>query len=158
MTTRLPEMCIYYKSRMYKVEVEDDLLAEPPWIECDGHGPVSCWENRPKRPGELVLARDGKFKLFYDFAEAVKIARKDKWGISNPPEPMTAKQIAAAAVRKDYEYLLGWINGDWRYVNVVVTSLKNGEWLSICRVEDSDEADIAECARDLAADLHYNGG
>src|SRR3954454_23579890 len=52
-----------------------------PWVEHDGHGPVSEW--RPKdsqRPGERVLCQDHDSCMFYDFAEAVKIAKRDGWG------------------------------------------------------------------------------
>lgn len=60
--------------------VEDDDRGAAPWDD-DGHGPVSDW--RPidsKAPGELVLNRDGDSARFYDFAAAVKIARRDGWG------------------------------------------------------------------------------
>lgn len=61
-----------------KVYVDDHHGA--PWEEEDGHGPVTGWERRDKRPGELILAEDGRAKLFYDFAEACRIARRDGWG------------------------------------------------------------------------------
>lgn len=54
--------------------------AGTPWDNEDGHGPVSKWTNRPKRPGELVLQSDRGGYRYYDYAEAVKIAKRDGWG------------------------------------------------------------------------------
>ena len=35
-----------------------------PWEEHDGHGPVSEWTRRAKRPGEIVLVKDGDAARF----------------------------------------------------------------------------------------------
>jgi hypothetical protein len=62
-----------------RTEPDEDMGA--PWKEHDGHGPVSDW--RPaasKRAGERVLCEDRGQACFYDFAEAVRIARRDGWG------------------------------------------------------------------------------
>lgn len=59
--------------------VRDEHMGAP-WEEHDGHGPVSEWTDRAKRPGERVLNEDRGSKRYYDFQEAVKIARRDGWG------------------------------------------------------------------------------
>jgi len=66
-----------------RAEIHHDSHTGAPWDEHDGHGPVSDWTTRAKRPGELVLHSDGQHKHYYDFAEACRIARRDGWGISD---------------------------------------------------------------------------
>lgn len=63
--------------------IEHDSDTGAPWLEHDGHGPVSDWTTRAKRPGELLLHSDGPHKRYYDFAQACRIARRDGWGISD---------------------------------------------------------------------------
>ena len=71
---------IVYRGYELKAEVVPDEDMGPPWKEHDGHGPVSEWRSgSSKRPGERILCEDRGHCRFYDFAEAVKIARKDKW-------------------------------------------------------------------------------
>jgi len=72
-----------------RATIEHDDSHGAPWIEDDGHGPVSDWTMRVKLPGELVLSGDGRAscgtdhsKRYYDFAEACRIARRDGWGPS----------------------------------------------------------------------------
>lgn len=63
----------------------DNHMGEP-WNEHDGHGEVSDWTTRDKRPGELELSRQGcggasgLSRRFYDFAAACRTARADGWG------------------------------------------------------------------------------
>ena len=62
-----------------RIERDDDM--GPPWKVHDGHGPVSEWRPRDsKRPGERVLNEDRGSCRFYDWQEAVKIAKRDGWG------------------------------------------------------------------------------
>ena len=60
--------------------IKHDSDTGAPWSEHDGHGPVSDWTTRDKRPGELVLCSDRNSRRYYDFAEACRIARRDGWG------------------------------------------------------------------------------
>lgn len=120
----------------FKSEYDQD--ASPPWEECDGHGPVSSskhypfsWGTKPpKRSGERLLYwNDGWYRL-YDFAEAMKIANRDGWGL-NPDElaKLTARlghtptkgQITEAAVENDFQYLKDWCDDKWHYIGVIVT-------------------------------------
>jgi len=61
------------------------------------------WENRPKRPGELILASDGRVDRFYDFQAAVKLARRDRWD-SPPYKTGKPGERAARAARADFEF------------------------------------------------------
>ena len=111
------------------VSVEHDGYHGAPWKEEDGHGPVSEWTSRDKKPGEWVLSSDRSSKRFYDASEATRIAKRDGWGIA--PEriaELTAKlgraptkgEVTAEAVRRDFEYLWGWANDEWHYIGVCV--------------------------------------
>ncbi|MFU7226440.1 hypothetical protein ACM744_06785 [Pseudomonas aeruginosa] len=56
------ELNIGGKDLVFAVEFEDDYDAGTPWEMADGHGPVTGWERRNKRPGELVLNSDRGLK------------------------------------------------------------------------------------------------
>jgi hypothetical protein len=85
--------------RTFKVEFPRDDDRGAPWLEEDGHGPVTGLERREKAPGEMVLNDDRGAKRFYDFQEAVKIARRDGWGFL--PYKMQIEPVAGEF--KDYE-------------------------------------------------------
>lgn len=104
--------------------VHDEDMGEP-WKEHDGHGPVSDWENRDKRPGERVLHEDHGSKRFYDYAEAIKIAKRDGWD-APPYGEGTAGQRAARAVEADFQRMRAWCNGEWYWVGVRLSVSKNG--------------------------------
>lgn len=63
-----------------RATIEHDSHTGAPWEECDGHGPVSDWTTRAKRPGELVLSTSRGRKRFYDYQATCRIARRDGWG------------------------------------------------------------------------------
>ncbi len=104
------------------VYVDEDM--GPPWKQHDGHGPVSEWTTRKKRPGERMLNDDKASCRFYDWQEAIVIAKRDNWGIPDEAkaelsaklkrEP-TKDEITAEAVRRDFEYLRGWCNDEWQW-------------------------------------------
>lgn len=118
----------------YLVEWVYDNDTGTPWEWSDGHGIVTEWESRSKRSGELILAEDGRYRRFYDFAASVKHARK-YWGIEN-------RAHAAETVRRDYDYLRKWCIGDWHYCGIVVTKYctccdsATGESESLWGIED----------------------
>lgn len=68
-----------HKGRKFLARVYADDQGAPWDNEC-GHGRVSDWERRNKRPGEWVLINDGSHKRFYDAQEAMAIAKRDGWG------------------------------------------------------------------------------
>ena len=101
-----------------------DDCADAPWDQADGHGPVSDWRGYgynqypTKAPGERVLIRDGRRARFYDFAEAVKLARRDGWGTAGDAG-LTPGAKAARAAEADFKFLQSWCNDDqWFYVGV----------------------------------------
>lgn len=117
----------------YKLEIERDECYLEPWKISDGHGVVTDWVRRSKRPGEYILAEDRGLYRYYDYAASLSIARKDGWGLS--PEQFaeisrhvgrsaTPAEVTAAAVQADYERLRDWCRDEWYYVAVTVTRLK----------------------------------
>lgn len=85
MTTISRELKIV-DGRIFRISIIADDTAGTPWENEDGHGPVSDFTQRPKRPGELyvsgIFQRNRPWARFYDFQEACKIARRDGWGVS----------------------------------------------------------------------------
>jgi len=137
----------------FRWDIEPDDISGAPWDNEDGHGIVSEWTQRSKRPGERVLCEDGRSKRFYDVAETMKIAKRDGWDAA--PYGGTPGERAARAVDRDFEYLRGWCNGDWEYVGVVVTLLDDegeptGETDSLWGIESSDAEYIQSTAQELA--------
>lgn len=161
------ELTVSGQDLAFSVDVEPDYDSGAPWENSDGNGPVSGWETRNKRPGELLLYKDGAFSRYYDFAEACRIALRDGWGID--PDRLakwteragrapTKRQIAASAARADYEYLRAWCSDDWHYVGVIVTLLnpdgtESDIQSSLWGIENSDSDYIRETARQLADEI-----
>jgi len=126
------------------------------------HGPVSDWTKRAKRPGEWVLSADKHgYKRYYDFAQAMKIARADDWESirHSYPAKLRGKQYEAA-VTLDYERMRDWCNDKWHYMGITVTPLtedgdelrskEQGTW----GIEsDSDPAWIQEIEENLLRDV-----
>jgi hypothetical protein len=150
-----------------------------PWEEHDGHGVVSDWTRRDKRSGEIVLCTDRGSKRYYDFAESMRIARRDGWGLCadgqatlvkslvtrgrDAAKPLTQGEIAAEAVRRDFEYLRRWCADQWRWVDLVVELLDaDGEPVagrgdaandSLWGMESDQDSYLQETAQDMALGL-----
>jgi hypothetical protein len=158
----------------FRVELFHDEDHGAPWDEEDGHGPVSDWQRvdgwgswSSKRAGQRVLCADrGSFR-FYDEAEAIRIARRDGWGLNDEDraklaaklkrEP-TAREVTAEAVRLDFERMRAWCNGGWHYVGVVVTLLDiegdpTHESDALWGIESDSDSYIEETAHELAANI-----
>jgi hypothetical protein len=143
------------ESFIAEIHADDD--SGFPWENSDGHGPVSEWTTRAKRAGEWVLDTEGRFKRFYDFAAACRIARRDGWNAA--PYVVageTARQKVERAAKADFDYLRGWCSGDWYYVGVVVRRADScaccGASESLWGIESGDEW-VKEAARELAGQL-----
>jgi hypothetical protein len=78
----------------FRVNVPFDEVMGAPWKEHDGHGPVSEWTTRDKRPGELVLSTDGTHKRYYDAAEANRVAKRDGWGLADDAKVALLDRLA----------------------------------------------------------------
>src|SRR4051812_45865317 len=98
-----------------------------PWESEDGHGPVSDWTSRPKRPGERVVTEGPFQKRYYDLEAATALALKDGWGVTGGRHKgETKRAYAARAAEHDFEVLKAWCNDEWWYVGVAVTVAKAG--------------------------------
>lgn len=106
----------------FRIEWVHDSDHDAPWVEDDGHGAVSDWTTRAKRPGEMILCTDRRMRRLYDFAGAVKTARADGWNTAPYEWPSKGSQAHAAALA-DFEYLRRWCNDDWWHCGIVVTLL-----------------------------------
>jgi hypothetical protein len=144
----------------FTATIVDDSDSGPPWENDGGHGPVSEWTNREKRPGERTLIEERGSRRFYDFAGAVEMARKDGWGLpeAERKEGMTPGQIAAAAAEHDFKVLKAWCNDDWHYVGVRLSvSLDSHElsdhaaslWCVEANYPDSDNGYLTQVANEL---------
>lgn len=124
----------------WKAERDED--QPPPWGNEDGHGAVTKWERRDKRAGEWVLAQDRGAKRFYDAEDAQRVALRDGWGLSTEAKvALTVKlgrepsrrEMAAEAVRLDFEHLQNWCEDRWEYLWLQV------ELVQITRDTDGEE-------------------
>lgn len=160
----------------YVATIHFDGDTPPPWENEDGHGPVSDWRSTStKQAGERVLNRDEPRARarFYHFADACRIARREQWGLS--PEDSAAlgsrlrraptrREVAAEAVRLDFERLKAWCADQWSYVGVTVRAWRGYEALtpeyefalwgveSDCGAHVHEEANglLVECAAKVA--------
>ena len=123
-----------YKGYLFTIEVDYDEFEEPPWSRYDGHGPVSDWTTRDKKPSEVVLWTVGGAKLYYDFSRAMKKAKEDGWDAA-PYGQGTRGERAERAVRADIKYLRDYIDNVWVYVTLSVTLRGSGYTTSLGGVE-----------------------
>ncbi len=123
-----------YKGHLFTIEVDYDEFQEPPWSCCDGHGPVSDWTTRDKKPSEVVLSAVGRAKLYYDFSRAMKMAKEDGWDVA-PYGQGTRGERAERAVRADVKYLRDYINWVWVYVTLSVTMQGSDDYTTVGGVE-----------------------
>lgn len=131
--------------KTYAIEWFYDEHMTAPWEESDGHGIVSDWVSRDKKPGELVLNTDRGLSRFYDYATTIEKAKAEQWGISDP-QGKTKAQIAAEAVMLDFEYLRRWCNDQWHWCGIVVTQLD----------EDGDPSNITAASWGIEEDGIYS--
>lgn len=135
--------------------VHDQISGEP-WKESDGHGPVSDWVRRGKRPGERVVSEDRDLYRYYDYEEAIKIAKRDGWDA--PPYGGTTSEKAARAVERDYQAMKAWCDNEWFWCGIVL-SVSRAEieldnhaaslWGIECNYPDSDNEYLTDVANEL---------
>ncbi len=123
-----------YKGYLFTIEVDYDEFEEPPWSRYDGHGPVSDWTTRDKKPSEVVLSSIGGSNLYYDFSRAMKKAKEERWDAA-PYGQGTKGERAERAVRADIKYLRDYIDNVWVYVTLSVTLRGSGYTTSLGGVE-----------------------
>lgn len=151
----------------YRVTTEPDCDLGAPWEEHDGHGVVSDWTRRDKKPGEVVIASDRGSHRFYDVAETMRLAKRDGWGLgagdlaafeARIGRKATRKMIVAEAVRRDCERMRQWCNDIWHWCGVIVSQLgedggETGEHRSLWGIESDDYAYHDEVAHELAEEM-----
>lgn len=142
----------------FTFRMERDDFGGTPWDNEDGHGDVTGWETRDKRPGEMVLAEDwrGRAKRFYDFAGAVKRARAEGWNAKPYDIPGETKgQRAHKAAMADFNRLRDWCLDRWGYVGVIVTcdDLPGNPSESLWGIESDAGEYLAEVAEELAREI-----
>lgn len=135
-----------------RIEYDDD--CDAPWDRECGHGPVSDWTRRDKYAGERVLCQDRSSYRYYDFAEAVKIAKRDGWD-APPYKTGTKGEQAARAAEADFQRLRAWCDDQWHYVGVIMSVSRNSVMLdehaaSVWGIEDDAGDYLDEVAEDLA--------
>lgn len=139
----------------FRARLEPDHTGQTPW-EDDGHGPVSDWTTRDKRPGEMVLNREGRCARYYDFAAAVAIAKRDGWNAEPYWRIETRGQRAAKAALADFKRIRDWCNDKWQYVGVVVERI-GGAFGDYCGPDDGSlwgiESDSGDYMTEVALDL-----
>lgn len=149
--------------RTFRFHAEWDQCMGAPWKEHDGHGPVSEWTTRDKRPGERVLHEDRGSRRYYDFEEAVRIAKHDGWGLGDEAlialtrrlgRRPTRKEIVAQTVENDFDRLRRWCNDDWSWIAICVTEVESGKQVWLGGVESDDEAYRVMLAHELADELN----
>lgn len=118
--------------REFEVRFYYDDDADRPWERCDGHGPVRKIRARDEKyPGERIMTSGERnaYIWAYDVAKATRIARREGWGLSEQDAADLARRlkrqptrgdIAAEAVRRDFDFLRGWVCDQWHYMGVTV--------------------------------------
>lgn len=145
-----------HQGHNFRIELVYDDTHGAPWDEEDGHGPVSEWTSRDKRPGEMILCQDRHSKRFYDFAAAVAIARAEGWDAA--PYTGTRGERAARAAMRDFNRLREWCTDQWNYVGVVVHLLDDdgddmNEAASLWGIESDDYDYHRDVAKELADEI-----
>jgi len=132
-----------------------------PWDEHDGHGPVSDWTRRDKKPGELVLSEDRGMRRFYDFQQAIAMAKAEGWNTEPYNWPTKGAQ-AQAAVMADFKHLQDWCNDRWHWCGIQVALLDDDGELterhaSLWGIEDmpGSNAYHFEVIADLIAQIEH---
>jgi hypothetical protein len=151
---------IEQNGKTYRVEFIFDSDMGAPWEEHDGHGIVSGWESRDKKPGEVVISSDHGRKRFYDVAATTRIAKRDGWGVADADtSKITPAQITALAVQRDMERMRDWCNDVWHWCGVAVFPLtEDGDELrskteSLWGIESDADDYIEEVISDLIAQI-----
>ena len=136
-------------------KVEHDPDMGPPWDEHDGHGPVSGWTTRSKRPGERVLMQYQRSYQYYDWEGAIEKAREEGWGVHpGKAEGETDRQYRVRAVQRDFDYLKGWCNNEWFWCSVTLSVEYRGVMLdqhaaSLCGIDSLSVDYLNDVAEEL---------
>lgn len=106
----------------FKAQFERDDDIREPWNNHDGHGVVSDWTRRDKRPGEVLLVSDRASCRYYDVAASNQIAKNDGWGLSEEDQAELINRLSRKRVRRVKRAQYQVVNGlrvprfDWETV------------------------------------------
>jgi hypothetical protein len=148
-----------HKGYAFRVRFERDEHMGEPWKEHDGHGPVSEWTTRDKRPGERLLHEDHGSKRYYDAQAALRLAKKDGWGCGDETHThRTAGEKAACAVERDFDYLRRWCKDEWEWTGVIVEQVDEdgdptGEKDSLWGIDGDHGGYLTTVAYELADEI-----
>lgn len=148
----------------FSVQFHEDTDAGYPWTDDCGCGLVRKSSNphtesrSDKKPGERPLNSPDRnqYQFYYDWQEAVRIAKADGWNT----EPFDAPNRALRAVQQNFDYCRAYLANDWRYVGVIVERLDAdgnptdtpGESDSLWNVETFNDYHV-DTAYELAAGI-----
>jgi hypothetical protein len=140
--------------RSYRARIVADCDSSDPWQNSDGHGPVSGYVMRAKRPGEITLWKDTRGAIYYDWQAAVAQAKAESWdSFPYGPPGETRGQKAVRAVKADFEYLRRYCIGQWQYVGVCVQCVETGEETALWGIESDSGEYLWQVALDLSGEL-----
>ena len=134
-----------------KVEITPDYDADLPWESCDGMGVI----REVRRSGDDKLPGERRFgDYFFDVCATTKEATRDGWGLG--PESMveltlklgrapTKKEITAAAVESQFQYLKAWADDEWQYYGYTVTLMQRDDADELVETDKSDSCGGYEC-------------
>jgi len=131
------------KTFTVKVVVEQDDCSLSPWDMSDCHGVVDGWCHT-KAPNQRILMKDRRGVFLYNMQESMAVALRDGWGHRDATPEMSKRQVAALAVEADFQYLKGYVDGEWWYTNVIVTLLD----------DDGGETDVSTSLGGVESEPH----
>lgn len=151
----------------FRCIVSQDEFMGTPWTEHDGHGEIreayQYYGKPEKKPGEVIIYSERGDYWIYDFAGAVRKAKKDGWGSADCTPEMSKGQRAETAARADMKYCREWLQGDrwWACIEVFRVDAdgeKIGESEYLGGIDSGyskeDESYLRECATELATGIH----
>lgn len=157
-----------YRGLTFTVAKHYDETMQAPWEEHDSHGIVTDWINSGDAPEDArELNRDRTRVRYYDLAASLERARADQWGLTDTDRAalaltlgreLTAEDVTAEAVRKDYEHLRAWCRDEWHYMGVVVTLRGTHISRSLWGIESTEHDYHEEVARELADEIIASAG
>jgi len=104
----------------FRAEHYYDDTMPPPWTQdaykIGGESLVTGWERRGKRPGELILANDGRGnRRYFDYQMAMRLMREELPGVD--------AEARRDAVMQCYERLRAWCTDAWWYAGITAFPL-----------------------------------
>jgi len=159
MSTHLDERMFKMDGVELRLRIFHDADMQAPWIEHCGHGSVREAKARDeKRPGERTLYCDRHYYLFYDWEDAIRLAKKDGWGLCPERHQQLAREkgreptkgeIIERAVWDDFCRLRDWCDDKWRWIWIEVEHLPSG----ISRTLGGIESDCEDYLTELCTEL-----